>query len=331
MNDNVPASTTPIPNSITGISEAPKAPSTPAAPKEPATQPKSEPIAAKVPEKPTEKQPEKELDSVRLNQLMKKEARLVQEREQFKKEREQYLKEAEETKKWTDMRNEFERLKSSDPIQALKFAGFSETDLMNFLSSNQEEVTPEQKAVKLAQQEINKFKEEQAKKEKDLLDAQEKSKREQESKILEKFQSDIAEHIASDSEKYELCNFYGQQAQDLVYEVISTGLRESNEMLSIDEAAKMVEEYFEEQANQMISLKKLAPKQPKVVEKPVEKPAEAPIVAKESHRLNSTRTITDKNGAAPVKSIGPRVYEQNLTHEQNRQRIIEKYSNMKIK
>lgn len=292
------------------------------------------PITTVVPEVLKEPGKPSELDSTRFAQLAKKEAALVRERELYKKERDAFKAEQAEVEKYRkawEMVKEIEAQQKTDPIAALKRAGFSETDLMNFLAQTEDTSTPEEKVVKLAKKEIDNFKTEQAqeaeRRAKEAADAQQVEN----DKAIAKFKLDIGSEIKKDLEKFEYCNYYGKQAEELIFETISAVLNDDKEMISIDEAAKLVEDYYEEQDKAMNTLKKRGFKPP-VVSEVVEKVVNTPSLFKkpETMRVESKQFVDNK---VPTKTLSSKltnslsnVSPDSLSPEQNKMRILEKYA-----
>ena len=281
------------------------------------------------------------LTSTRFAHLSKKEAALVREREAFKQERESFKREQEEIGKykqaWT-MVNEIAELQKVDEIAAMKKAGFSDTAVMNFLAQNQENVSPEEKALKIAKGEIEKFKTEQQKQFDEQNKRQAEAQKLNEDRTIMKFKNDIKSHIATASEKYEYCAHYGEAAQELVYETISSILADSNEMISIDEASQLVEDFYEEQDKAMNSLKKRgvhrAVNPPESVQQVMETTTKSAMQMPKqgAQRVESKQFVDNRT---PVKTLNNKMnanvantVSQNLTPEQNKQQVIDKYLSM---
>lgn len=277
------------------------------------------------------------LTSSRFAHLSKKEAALVKEREAFKKEMEAFKAEQSEASKYRkawEMVNEIAELQKTDAVAAMRKAGFSDQDLMNFLSQAQDNSSPEEKATKMAKAEIEKFRAEQNKLMEDNNKKAEELKKVGEDRTIAKFKNDIGSHIKSDVDKYEYLNFYGEAAQELVYETISAIMNDSGEMVSVDEASQMVEDWYEENDKAMNSLKKRGVHR---VVKPAEsaavksEPARAPSaqMPKTTSRVESKQFVDNR---IPTKTLSNRaaattasLVQSELSHEQNKQAIIEKY------
>lgn len=238
--------------------------------------PEGAPVTPPQPVAPPEAKP---LDSDRFAALAKKEAKFVREQQALKKEKE-------EVAKIKDLWTKFEGTRKDNPIEALKMAGFSETELFNILSGAQpKEQTPEEKAQAIAQQEIEKFKKEQS----DRAVADQKARDEQ---TIKSFKGKISQAIKGNPDKFELIAFNGQTAEDLIYETVEQTLKETNELISIDEAAQMVEKYYEDSYKQAMTLKKLAPPPP---EPPKVQPP--PPTRQRSKTITNDATVTSASAA----------------------------------
>jgi hypothetical protein len=272
-----------------------------------ATEPKAaEPTASQAP-KPTQLAADPGL-----SHLAKKEAELQRNREAFKKEQADL---AAERQKVLDMAKDvqtFRDLQGKDRIAALKHLGFSDQDLLNYIAAQEDTSTPEEKAARAAQAEIKKFQDENAKKEADAV-----SKRNADA--LAAFRADISATISKNPETYEYCNYHGPLAEELIYETVAAVLETEKELISVREAAEMVEQYYEDQDKGMNTLKK---RQPKEAAAPAAPAKEVPLKPEVSPRPSSARTLSSKTGATVASTVTKTVGE---TPEQKKQRLISKY------
>lgn len=255
------------------------------------------------------------MESTRFAHLAKKEAELVKQRAEFKKEQETLTSEREKMKEIHQKLQQFEDMRVKDPVAALKLAGFSETDLFNFIAQAEDKSTPEEKAVRAAQAEIKKFQDEQAKKEKD---AEEKRNAE----AIDKFRKDISGHVASDKDKYEYCNYNGPLAEELIYETVAAVLEDSKELISVQEAAEMVESFYEEQDKAMATLKK---RQPKVEATPAPEAKEEPLKSQVAARPTTpSKTLSSKTTA----TVGSTTIPRKETPQEKRDCLIQKLGSL---
>lgn len=213
----------------------------------PTTAAAPEPVATPT---PTET-PKPTLDSERFARLAAKEA-------QLQKDREAYKAQVEALKPVKEQIDQFNELKKTDKIAALKLMGFTEEDIVNFIADQPEkkEPTPAELAAKAAQEELEKYKKEQ-------LELKTKEQQERDERNIKAFKDGIGEAIAKDAEKYEYLNHYGAIAQDVVYETVLQFIKEDPNMTPLDalkEAMASVEEYYEEEMDKVIKLKKLQSK-----------------------------------------------------------------------
>lgn len=255
------------------------------------------------------------LDSDAAAIMARKEAKFVRERNEWNKTRDIEKAEIEDLKKKLkdpyDKIQAFEAKRKEDPIAALKEIGFTETEIFNFLSSQEKkELTPEDIARAAAQEELGKYKDEQAK----LLAEAEKLR---DDGIISKFQETISKTIKADSDKYEYIAFYGTEAEDLVFKTVNSVLKDEGKLIDLKEALELVENYYEEQDKAMSSIKKRQPKE-----------ALSPGLAPAPER---TRTITPPVGNnPPSKTITNRLsptasstVKRAETHEQKKARLID--------
>jgi hypothetical protein len=274
---------------------------------------------------PTTAQPEP-LKSQRFNEFAKKEAEIVRLRQQVIADR----KELEEPMK---VYKQFQDLRGKDPLGAMKLFGFTDTEIFNALAAQAPpDLTPEEKAIKAAEgateARIKAFEDAQLKKEQEhqaMVDKQ----------SIETFQSELGKTIQSNKEKFEYCAYYGEEAQDLAYELTASVFKDSKgkELLKPEEALQMAEDYYEEKDKAMSGIRK---------RQPVETKAPAPSTTKTPTRtrefitnhsagpvevqkpaINSTRTLT----SASTSSMASMRQARNETKGQKRERLINKLRN----
>jgi hypothetical protein len=311
---------------INGSKAAPEASqSTPAG--SPGLQPVETPKAPVEPSKPAEEAKPVEvkapIQDERFKHLSQKEVQIQQQREQLKKDREAFEVERSKLKPAQDEFARFTELKKTNPVEAFKLLGFTETDFINWASSQQDTRTPAEIAADTARAEIQKDRTAQAKQ-------AEEAQQQRNAEVLAKFDKDVTAHILSDKDSYEFCNFHGKAAEELIKEYVTEVLTSQNELISIKEAADAVEQYYYDMALDQAKLKKLAPK-PSTPEqetpgqsKPVERVRT--LVPKEEEAPKPkppSRTITNRVTASTSSAV-----PKNETKEQKRQRLIGMLSNM---
>lgn len=236
------------------------------------------------------------LDSDRFAHLAKKEAALQKQREELKAQQASMAAEKAKYEEVGKKYGEFEKLKSTDPIAAMKLAGFSDTDIFNYYVKAQEDAktkdTPEARAAAAAQVEIKKFEEAQTKKEQMAKEAQD-------SATIKKFQGKIAQTIAGDKDKYEFCNHNGIMAEQLIFATVEEYLKETGEVLTPQQAADMVEEHYEAQAKALDNLKK------RQRGEPVQEPPPQPSTSKSQPSKTLTNKVTPTVASTITKKETP--------------------------
>ena len=118
---------------------------------------------------------------------------------------------------------------------------------------------------------------------------EEAMKQEEAEIAVQEFKQDISSFIKTNAETYEIVNALGEE--DLVYQVIEQYYNEHEEMMPIEEAAKLVEQNLEESIRKVLNLKKfssVSSSQPEVTETVIEKESEDVRVS------NPSRTLTNK-------------------------------------
>lgn len=245
-----------------------------------------------------------ELVSSRIAQIAKKEAKYQAEVETYKKQLADFHEQKGKFDPFYKKYQEFEELKSKDPVQAIKLLGFSDTDFINYVAAQEDKSTPEEKAAKIAQAEIKKFTDAKAKE-----DAEATEKRNQEAIV--QFQKSIADTVKADADKYEYCNYFGEEATRLIYETVDAGYKEdiktnpNAEPMSAEEAAMLVEKYYEERDIAMASLKKRKPAEAKVdpvIESPKVPTKEEPLKAEVKPGM-PPKTLTNKTAPTIASTI----------------------------
>ncbi len=187
--------------------------------------------------------------TARFTQLSKKEAAIVKERQAFKKQQEEFQTKYKQVEEVNKKVQEFENLKKSNALEAIKYLGFTDTDIFNALASVPEP-TPEDKMKKVVQEELTAYQKMQA-------DKAASVQAEQDKKVIGDYKANIMNTITTDAAKYEFCNFHGEAAKEQVYELIETEFKNSGEIIPMKEALDIVEQFYEESAQEMTKLSKL--------------------------------------------------------------------------
>lgn len=251
-------------------------------------------------------EPKDDVTSRRFALFAKKEAALQKDREVFKKTQEEFSAKEKKVLEALDLARKFEELKTQGKgIEAMQALGFSETDIFNILSG----VQPRDKTP----QEI--VTEELAKRDKADLEAKTKLQADEDARVLKRFRGSIAEHVKKFPDELEYCNHYGALAEELIFRTVDQVLKDDGEVISVDEAAKMVEEMYENGDKAMSNLKKRGPKAQALIDAAVETTSDEPLKAEVNPR---PKTLT---GAAQptLKSV----LKKPETRDQKRARLEE--------
>ena len=241
----------------------------------------------------------------------KKEAKIQKEREDFKRQQEEFAKERDKVNEISRKAKEFDDLRTKDPIAALRLLGFSEADLFNYLSTNQKtEPTVEEVARKVAEEETKKVREE--------LAREQQQKEEQTNKErIDNFKADIANQVKAKAEEFKLIAFRGREGEEQIYEYITEVLKETKELISIDEAMKDVEELYRMEAEEAYNMVK--PKEEPKVEAKVETPPATPVAKPKP----STPPKTLSNKITPTVSAVANASLKRETPQEKRSRLEE--------
>ncbi len=235
-----------------------------------------------------------QLESDRFAKLAAREAALVKDREASKLEKLEFEKQKEALKKVQTDIEEFETLKKTDKIAALKKIGFSEEDIFNFMAGKEapKEKTAAEIATEAAEAATQKLRDEMA---------EEKTKLETEKtdKAIKAYKEEIGKQIKAEAEKYEYCNHNGEAANELIYQTILGFMNDDNELSPVDamkEAIEAVEKMYDDEYTKLKLLKKFQPKEemkvePAVVPKALPKPAPT-LTNKATATVASTTVVT---------------------------------------
>lgn len=263
-------------------------------------------------------------DAARFAALARKEAQIVRDRETFKKEQAAHVEEKARVQAVLKKAQEFEDLRKTDRIGALKAIGLTDNDIFELLADQEppKQATPEERAAKAAETaveaKIKAFQDGEKKK-------QEQAEQDRDKKIVANFKSEMGNFIEKNKDTYEFCAFHGDAAQEMAYEIVVEGLRSSNgeELIDMKEAIEMVEQYYEEQDEAMSALKKRQAKNAPAPEPVNAGPVRSRTVTpgdpnyRQAPTIQRTRTLS--NDARPnAAAVAPK----NETRDQKRERLI---------
>lgn len=177
------------------------------------------------------------------------------EREIQQRQREIEAREAEIQKKLQEVQAPKSAAKPQSALDALKQLGYSYQDLtMEVLGQKEEKpVDPMQQRLDELSERLKKV---------DDLEAEQKRRwdefeNNQRKSVETQIRSSIIATAANNDDKYELLNTVGEEAFDLVYDVMSQYYEEKQALLTYEEACDIVEEFYEEKAKALASTRKI--------------------------------------------------------------------------
>lgn len=253
------------------------------------------------------------LASTQLSHLAKKEAKLLAEREALKKEQEEFKSLKAKVQEVYDRAQAFEETRKKDPIKALRDLGFTEQEIVDYLSVEDEQakLSPAEQAQKAAEEAIKKFREEEAQK------LEDEKKRRQEAE-LQQVKSGLSAQLTQNPDKYKLSKLAGAAAEEIMLgiylEEVKEGLKPNLESL-----ADEVEQFYLSQYEEMKKL--MEPEAPAVQETPKAAPERSRVVhAPEAAPRPRPTTLTNKLAATTAALAKPAVSRPE-TREEKRARL----------
>lgn len=161
-----------------------------------------------------------------------------------------------------------------NPLDALKQLGLTYEQITEFVL-NDNKPTPNAEVMSV-RQELEEFKRAQREEQQKLLEEQREMQTQEQQAIIETFREEVGEYVSQHAETYELTNLYG--GANLVSDVIEEHFKQSGKLLTIPEAAKLVEEHYEELARKAQQTKKFAVTQQKVASTQAQAATAAPRI-----------------------------------------------------
>jgi hypothetical protein len=196
-----------------------------------------------------------------------------------------------------------------NPLDALKQLGLTYEQLTEYVL-NDNKPTPNAE-VQSVRQELEEFKRQAREEQERILEQQREMQTREQQQIIEQFRSEVNEYVEQHAENYELTNLYG--GAHLVSEVIEEHFRQTQKLLTIPEAAKLVEEHYEDLARKSLATKKFAVTQQKAASPQETVAAPAPrmgptlsndLTASVAASPKSQRTDADRIAAALARLEG---------------------------
>lgn len=228
--------------------------------------------------------------------LARKEAELVRKQQAFRSQQAEIARQAEEVRAFQQFREQAR----TNPLEALKALGISYDDVTSYVL-NDNKPTPELEIGSL-KQEIEALKRNTAAERERMLEEQRRAAMTEQQQIVEAFREEVGEYISQHAETYELTSLYG--GSSLVADVIEEHFRNTNKLLTIPEAAKLVEEHYEDLARKAQATKKFAATQQKVAQA---QGVAQPAVPRTGPTLTNNLSATAATGTQQPRTEADRV------------------------
>ena len=247
----------------------------------------------------------RERSSDRFAALARKEAEVFRKQQAVRAQQAEIARQAEQIKA-------FEQAKRNavlNPVEALKALGLTYEQITEYMLNDQKP-TP-QLEVQSVRQELEEFKRQAREEQERILEQQREMQTREQQQIIEQFRSEVNEYVEQHAENYELTNLYG--GAHLVSEVIEEHFRQTQKLLTIPEAAKLVEDHYEDLARKSLATKKFAATQQKAASPQETAAAAAPrmgptlsndLTASVAAAPKSQRTDADRIAAALARLEG---------------------------
>lgn len=192
------------------------------------------------------------------------------------------------------------KLVSEDPVRVLMESGMTYEQIIERIMNNQP--NPEREHLSKLEAQIQAVKQAQEQSQK----AQEEQRQRQYDQAVSQIRKDVADLVAANATEYESIQALGQQ--EAVVSLIQKTFEEEGTLLSVDEAAKLVEEHLVEEAIKLASLGKVKQKlAPPVPEAPQKQTLSSAVRSQQfqvkPRATAELKTLTNAATAAPSKSM----------------------------
>lgn len=262
-----------------------------------------QPTAAEVLQQEAPPQPEpvveerpKERASDKFAVLARKEAEIYRRQQAVRQQQAELARQAEEIKAFQEMK----RSARLNPVEALKQLGLTYEEVTEYLM-NDNKPTPSAEVMSV-KQELEEFKRQAAEEQRRFMEEQRSRAEAEQQEIVEQFHEEVSDYVAQHADTYELTSLYG--GANLVWQVIEENFKQTQKLMSIPDAAKLVEEHYEELARKAQATKKFAATQQKAASPQVPAQTQAP-------RLGPTLT-NDLTARATANPQRPRTDEDRI-------------------
>jgi len=156
--------------------------------------------------------------------------------------------------------NKLENLRQNaqnDPHKYLEAAGLTFQDITEFvLNDNKIPVNSEIQALKAQIEEMKQGKAQ------EIEAARQYQAQQQEQNIIQQFKNDTIALADAEKENFAYVSAFGQDAIDAVWDVTETYFNEHGKLLNHKEALQLVEDYYQQEADKILSIKNAIPQAP---------------------------------------------------------------------
>lgn len=188
-----------------------------------------------------------------------------------------------------------------DPLGTLKELGLSYDELTN-LALNDGKLSPEAQLELMRQDMDKKYSGELQQLKEELKAKEERLEEEKFNETVNNFKGELTNFV-NDNDKYELIR--ANDAVEVIYDVIEQHYSDTGRILSKEEAADQVEEYFEQEVEKLLKLNKLKNK--------FGAPQVAPQVeSPEPRQIQRAPTLSNAHSAAASKPSRPLTRDQSV-------------------
>ena len=195
----------------------------------------------------------RELASPQLSILAKREKALQKQREEIQKSKLDIDSKYEEINKFKSLKEQAK----NNPLKFLEEAGLTYEELTNFiLNGNKPTAEMETSSIK---SEMQKLRDEIAQREQERENSAKAMDEKRAQEAISNFKENITGFLTGKPDDFELCNNYPESV-DLIYDVIEAHFAQTEKVMSMEEAAKLVEDHFESEAMKVTSFKKIQSK-----------------------------------------------------------------------
>lgn len=199
------------------------------------------------------KAPARELASPQLSILAKREKALQKQREEIQKSKLDIDSKYEEINKFKSLKEQAK----TNPLKFLEEAGLTYEELTNFiLNGNKPTAEMETSSIK---SEMQKLRDEIAQREQERENSAKAMDEKRAQEAISNFKENITGFLTGKPDDFELYNNYPESV-DLIYDVIEAHFEQTEKVMSMEEAAKLVEDHFESEAMKVTSFKKIQSK-----------------------------------------------------------------------